>query len=166
MSSLEYILFVAGEIPLATPASSVRCIHDSLQIQSEPGTHEWFLGLAIADSQLLPVSDLGAYLTGKASLGRIIEVSRSIGLAALRVDVVNGVSRAKPIAVAEPADVTLDSTASFDSTGSYVVRDKEQEHRVINLTQLLLSDRFNTIAKPSRPVSSHASSQPPTRTPA
>jgi len=144
MSSVEHILFVAGELPLATPASSIHCIHDSLHIQPEPGTQDWFLGLAIADSQLLPVSDLGAYLNGKASLGRIIEVSRSIGLFGLRIDSVSGVSRGKPV------------------TGTHVVQDYDREYQVVDLSQLLLSERFNNIAKPSaKPLS-----QPSTRAPA
>jgi len=144
MSGASHILFNAGGLALAADSCSIACIHDGLKVQSEEHTSEWFLGLAVADERLLPVTDLGAYLNGKPSIGRIMELTREFGIAGLRIDDVQGVSQKQP----EPQDfaqVENKSASSFKSDSSLtnmVINDLGQCYRLIDIVHLLQSNRF------------------------
>ena len=96
MSASNHILFSAGGLDLAVDSVHVHCVHESLVTEQENGTHDWFLGLAVADERLLPVTDLGQYLQGEQSSGRVLEVARELGRAGLKIDEVHGVTQSLP----------------------------------------------------------------------
>jgi len=138
MSDQSYILFNAGGIALATDAASVHCIHDGLIIQSEDDTVDWFLGMAVADERLLPVTDLGVFLNGSTATGRIIEVSRRFGIAGLKIDKVHGVSKQRPQRV--DAHQTVVEVSS--SLKNEAVDDLGKLYQLIDFASLLQSSRF------------------------
>jgi len=140
MSESDHILFSAGGLSLACDSSAVHSIHESLNTQNEACTHDWFLGLAVTDERLLPVTDLGAYLDGDASHGRIIEVSRNIGIAGLKIDDVRGVSRQVPSVTDanEAGGQAIVDQVIVDQ----VIVDQGQAYHVIDIAKLLQSTRF------------------------
>lgn len=140
MNQVEHIILMAGELPLAISATAIHSIHDGLRVQSEPDTQPWFLGLTVADGRLLPVTDLGALLNGKASHGRIIEVAHSVGLAALRVDSITGVCRAEPQTLEAPVDFPASGLSSNMS-----IYDNSVNYFVMDVAELVHSAPFNAI---------------------
>lgn len=92
----ETIFFRVDDLYLCASAASVHRIHDGLVTQREPGTQGWFLGLAVVEERLLPVTDLGAYYERPPSTGRVIEVAHELGRVGLRVDEVYGQSSERP----------------------------------------------------------------------
>jgi len=138
MSGQSYILFSAGGLPLATDSASVHCIHDALSIQPEDDTRDWFLGLAVADERLLSVTDLGVYLNGNASQGRIIEVARRFGIVGLKIDEVHGVSKKQPERL-ESNQTVVEVSSSLKNQA---VNDSGQLYQIIDIASLLQSSRF------------------------
>ncbi len=144
MIERSYLLFSAGGLALAADSASVHCIHDDLTVQPEDQTVDWFLGLAVANERLLPITDLGVYLNGNASFGRIIEVARHFGIVGLKIDDVQGVSKKHP----EPFD--SDQTVNGDQTvndansslKSMAVIDLGRHYQIIDIASLLQSSRF------------------------
>ena len=92
MSEGDNVYFSVDNLNLCVSASSVHSIHDGLNTQREAGTQSWFLGLAVVEGRLLPVTDLGAFYGKKPSAGRVIEVAHQLGRFGLRVDEVHGVA--------------------------------------------------------------------------
>ena len=138
MSGQRHVLFDAGGLPLAVPAEAVQAIHDELAVQRVEGTREWFLGLAVADGRLLPVTDLAAWLGRRAAAGRTLQLHADVGLSGLRVDTVYGLSHAG----AEPdADAGAGAIGDGTVTALTIVQD-ERRHRVLDLAGLLQSARF------------------------
>lgn len=113
MSVDETLYFSVDDLYLCAAASSVHCIHEGLAIQQEAGTQHWFLGLAVVEGRLLPVTDLGAYYGRSPSSGRVIEVVHKLGSVGLRVDEISGVT-------SEP----------------------NREYQLIDITQLVQSEQF------------------------
>jgi len=138
MSDQSYLLFSAGGVSLAVDSASVHCIHDGLNIQSEDDTVDWFLGLAVADERLLPITDLGVYLNGHASSGRIIEIARRFGNVGLKIDDVLGVSKKDPQRLSSDQTVVEVSSSLKPSA----VSDLGQQFRIIDFASLLQSSRF------------------------
>jgi len=138
MSDQSYLLFNAGGMELAADSSSVHCVHDGLIVQSEDDTCDWFLGLAVADDRLLPITDLGSYLNGSVSLGRIIEVARHLGIAGLRIDEVHGVSKKHP----ERFESEQNLAKVSRSLKSMAVNDMGKHYQLIDIASLLQSSRF------------------------
>jgi len=138
MSRTEHIVFNAGGYALALPTSHVHSIHEGLSFQSVSGTVDWFLGMAVADGQLLPVSDLGSFLQQHASTGRTIEIARHFGIAGFRVDTIDGVSRN-----AATAGGTV-SGHRFLTGGQ--VSDNGIDYQVVDIASLMQSARFLNIA--------------------
>ena len=146
MSGARHVLFEAGGLALALPADAVQAIHDELPLQRVEGTRPWFLGLAVADGRLLPVTDLGAWLGLRAAAGRTLQLHPDVGIAGLRVDTVYGLSRADAD-VAANEDVADAPGASGEAalTALTIVED-ERRHRIVDLAELLQSPRFLDIA--------------------
>jgi len=143
-SITEHILFIAGEQPLAASAASIHCIHEGLRIQAEPGTKKWFSGIAVADGRLIPVTDLGSLLSNKPSIGRIIEVSRSIGIAGFRIDSIVGVSRNEQQVINTE---TKDNTDFLSGcSGGFAISDNRVDYTVIDFAELVHSALFTDIA--------------------
>lgn len=143
MSEQSHILFCAGGLALAADSSAVHCVHDGLIIQKEDDTVDWFLGVAVADERLLPITDLGVYLQGNTSSGRIIEVARHFGIAGLKIDDVHGVSKKLPTPIDSQsmlADVV--SPLVNSPLKSTAVNDLGKRYQLIDIGSLLQSNRF------------------------
>jgi len=138
MSEQSYILFNAGGLALAADAASVHCIHDGLTIQPEDGTVDWFLGLAVVDERLLSITDLGVYLNGKASSGRIIEVARNFGIVGLKIDEVHGVSKKRPVR----PNSERTTIAARSPLKRLAISDLGQHYQILDIASLLQSSRF------------------------
>ena len=164
MNASNHLLCSAGGLDLAFDSAHVHCVHESLVAQKENGTHDWFLGLAVADQQLLPVTDLGQFLLAEQSSGRVIEVSRELGIAGLKVDEVHGVSQSKPTtpnsqsfaktvankislgntqAAHNPAAEPLDKQQEHDSPIlDSVITEQGRQYHLVDLEKLVRSQRF------------------------
>ena len=168
MSEPRHVLFEAGGLPLAVPADAVQAIHDELALQRVEGTRPWFLGLAVADGRLLPVTDLGAWLGLRASGGRTLQLHADVGIAGFRVDTVYGLSDADADIESEAAETAAEparsSDGSFGGGGSTDARaatgggaaegvltaltivEDGRQHRILDLAGLLQSPEFLDIA--------------------
>jgi len=146
MSAFNHILFSAGGLALAARSASIHCLHDGLVASAEPGTSDWFSGVAVAEGRLLPITDLGLYLNGGTSTGRVIEVARDLGIAGLRIDEVHGVSRNRPETIGpETSDAPVCEDSSHD--GQWPVRntainDLGRRYRIVDIAHLVKSSRF------------------------
>jgi len=144
MSQPRHVLFEAGGLPLAVPADAVQGIHDELALQRVEGTRPWFLGLAVADSRLLPITDLGAWLGLRAAGGRTLQLRADVGIAGFRVDTVYGLSDADTDVESEPGmDV---ASAPEGVLTPFTIVEDERQHRILDLAGLLQSPRFLDIA--------------------
>ncbi len=143
MNENDHIVFSAGGINLAVDSASIHCVHDSLSAQSEDGTPDWFLGVAVADERLIPITDLGVYLQGSSATGRVIEVAKELGIAGLKIDVIHGVSR-NPLS---PVDVqtTGSDTSGDQALQPMVLTEQGTQYRLIDLASLMQSSRFLNI---------------------
>ena len=153
MSPPRHVLFEAGGLALAVPADAVQAIHDELPLQRVEGTRGWFLGLAVADGRLLPVTDLGAWLGARASGGRTLQLHADVGIAGFRVDVVYGLSDADANVAEEPpgADAGRGRGAAGRAPAegaltSLTILEDGRQHRVLDLAGLLQSPEFLDIA--------------------
>jgi len=138
MSEQSHILFNAGGLALAADSTSVHCIHDGLTIQPEDGTVDWFLGLAVVDERLLSITDLGIFLNGNASAGRIFEVARRFGIFGLKIDEVHGVSKKRPVR----PDSDRMAAAVRSPLKRLAINDLGQHYQIVDIAGLLQSSRF------------------------
>ena len=149
MSQPRHVLFEAGGLPLAVPADAVQAIHDELPLQRVEGTRPWFLGLAVADGRLLPITDLGAWLGLRAAGGRTLQLHADVGIAGFRVDTVYGLSDADADIEsddddevrADGRDAVAPRTRHGVLTPMIIVEDGRQ-HRILDLAGLLQSPAF------------------------
>ena len=153
MSRPRHVLFEAGGLALAVPAEAVQAIHDELPLQRVEGTRAWFLGLAVADGRLLPVTDLGAWLGVRSSGGRTLQLHSGVGIAGFRVDVVYGLSDADGApdddAGRDPADTASNASAAVPADGvltAMTIVEDGRQHRVVDIAGLLQSPEFLDIA--------------------
>ena len=145
MSVIAHVLFRAGGLDLATPVHAVHSIHESLEIQPVNGTIDWFLGLAVTQGHLLPVSDLGAFLSAKPALGRTLQINADIGISGLRIDEVVGIS----------SDLTtaLDGSAEDQPDLGllpFAIASDDAQHQILDIALLLQSPRFLAIESPNQ----------------
>jgi len=144
--SQSHVMFRVGGQPFAIASASVHAIHDELTLQPVGGTQNWFLGLAVADGVLLPVTDLGRYLKLAPATGRTLRINPELGVGALRVDEIIGVDKTVsanrdselPKALQTNADLFTHSLSA--NTG---------EHWVLDVPRLLQSARFTDIGVPA-----------------
>lgn len=150
MSGPRHVLFDAGGLALAVPADAVQAIHDELSPQRVEGTCSWFLGLAVADGRLLPVTDLAAWLGRRAAGGRTLQLHPDVGIAGLRVDTVYGLSEAGADAAAHESTGEHDAVPGTPDEGAVLsaltIVEEERQHRVVDLGALLQSPRFLDIS--------------------
>lgn len=154
MSAPRHVLFEAGGLALAVPADAVQAIHDELPLQRVEGTRPWFLGLAVADGRLLPVTDLGAWLGRRASGGRTLQLHVDLGIAGFRVDVVYGLSDADTDvsaerdagAVAGKGGGTVSREGPDGVLTPLTIDEDGRQHRIVDLAGLLQSPEFLDIA--------------------
>lgn len=149
MSMKEHILIHVADSPLAIASSSIHCVHDGLLPQREPDTADWFLGVAVADDRLLPVTDLGALLGLRRCTGRVLEVSRRFGIAGLQIDKVVGVSSAPAMPLQSENDTQqaawTTSNIASEVLDNFVVDDFDAAHRVLDVASLVQSAQFKQI---------------------
>jgi len=143
MSGASHILVSAGGLSLAIESACVHCIHDGLKTQSEEGTQKWFLGLAVADDRLLPVTDLGAYLNHGSSLGRVLEVTKRLGLAGLKIDEVHGVSNKAPTPLDKEFSVATQTEPALQALS---IEEDGVRYQLLDIVQLMQSSRFLHVA--------------------
>ncbi|MFK8081062.1 MAG: chemotaxis protein CheW [Granulosicoccus sp.] len=140
----RYVLFEAADLKLAIPASQVKVVHEQLPVQSVEGTANWFLGLAVSNGRLLPVTDLGAFAGRQACSGRILELEPCIALAALKVDEVPGFSDALPVD-ATFSENSAESNCQHLVFGGKSVKDSGDEHYLIDVDALVQLPAFINI---------------------
>lgn len=140
----QHLLFKAAGLNLAAPADAVKAIHEELDVQPVAGTKRWFVGLAVAQGKLLPVTDIGVFSGRRSSTGRTLELDPATGIAGLRVDNVVGLSEAPTgdasLGGAEP------EVPQLVLTGRAVVQD-EQTYSVVDVAALVQSPAFLNIAE-------------------
>ena len=149
MSGSRHVLFDAGGLALAMPADAVQAIHDDLAPQRVEGTRGWFLGLAVADGRLLPVTDLAAWLGLRAAGGRILQLHPDVGIAGLRVDTVYGLSESgADIAAHEPEEAgdEVPAHGAEAALSALSIVEEARQHRIVDLGALLQSPRFLDIS--------------------
>jgi|GEM_PF-838365 len=142
-STGAYVMFRVGGHSLAMASNHVQTIHDELSIQAVGDTKSWFLGIAVADGALVPVTDLGRYLQLAQASGRTLGISPDVAVGALRVDEVLGVDDT----AAKKMDAAL-PPALQDNAGlfSYALDASTGEHWVLDTPRLMQSPRFIDIA--------------------
>lgn len=140
----QHILFKAAGLKLAIESQFVRAIHEQLPVQTVAGTRNWFLGLAVADGKLLPVTDLGAFSGMRGCAGNTLELVTEGTVAALRVDEVTGMSDVQVIdkSTELPCSKALAQQLAF--TGD-TVRNKGDVHQVFDVSALVQSAAFVNI---------------------
>ena len=89
--------FRLGEEVMLVPMADVVEILDPLQYTKVPGAQTWFLGIANVRGNLLPVTDLHAFVYGGRAISRrnsrILVFNRNGVYAGLKVDDVLGIKR-------------------------------------------------------------------------
>ncbi len=137
--SQAHVMFRAGGQSFAVASSLVHAIHDELVLQSVGDTKNWFLGLAVADGVLIPVTDLGSYLKLSPSSGRTLSISPDAGVGALRVDEVIGVDDTATMVSDAVLPLELQSSSELFSCS---LDTKTGKHWVLDVPRLLQSKRF------------------------
>ena len=140
VDSAAHLLFKVANTCWAVDVSSVQKVHAQLNVQSVPGTHSWFLGLASVDTQLLPVTDLGAWFAQTPSRGPVLHLAQKLGPCGLRVDEINGTENLAVTASELDASHTVMPGAS-----SAVIRVGSVEYRVVQMKLLVQSPAFLAI---------------------
>lgn len=137
--SQAHVMFRAGGQSFAIASSLVHAIHDELTLQSVGDTKNWFLGLAVADGVLIPVTDFGSYLKLSPASGRTLGISPDVGVGALRVDEVIGVDDTATMVSDAVLPQELQANADLFT---YSLNAKTGEHWVLDVPRLLQSKRF------------------------
>jgi len=140
----QHLLFNAAGLTLAAPADAVKAIHEDLDVQAVAGTKRWFVGLAVANGKLLPITDVGIFSGRRSSTGRTLELEPATGIVGLRVDNVVGLSES-PVTEATLNGHEMESSR-LAYTGRAVVQDK-QTYRVVDVAALVQSPAFLNIAE-------------------
>lgn len=139
----QHLLFDAAGINLAVPATLVKSIHESLTVQAVSCTKPWFAGLAVAGGKLLPVTDIGAFSGRRACTGRTLELDPSVGIAALRVDQVLGLTEIEPCeASAEEKGANLSSGDTNLALTDQIIVDNGRVHHIVDIAALVQSPVF------------------------
>lgn len=98
----HHILFEAAGLKLAVEANLVCAVHETLPVQRVAGTCHWFLGLAVVNGKLLPVTDFGAYAGRQCCTGHTLELVTNTSFVGLRIDALKGSSNSNPDITNEP----------------------------------------------------------------
>lgn len=141
----RHLLFEAGGIALAAPANHVHAVHEDLPVQPVAGTKKWFLGMAVAQGKLLPITDLSQFLGGTEASGRTLELAAHVGMSGLRVDRLFGLSDAE---VSENKNEISgeDTPHDFNLTlTGQIVQENDRQHRMLDLAALIQSSMFVNI---------------------
>lgn len=98
----QHILFEAAGLKLAVEANLVSAVHETLPVQRVAGTCHWFLGLAVVNGKLLPVTDFGSYAGRQCCTGHTLELATNTSFVGLRIDALKGSSDSNPDEKGEP----------------------------------------------------------------
>lgn len=140
----KHLLFDAAGVKLAVSADCIRTVHEQLPVQAVAGTCTWFLGLAVAKGQLLPVTDLGAFIGRESSRGRTLELMPQVALAALKVDDVSGLSHAQ-VAPSEQTGSREHALGQQLGLTGEIVGENGVVHHVMDMSALVQLPAFNNI---------------------
>jgi len=133
-----HILFRVGNTHWAIDVASVKRAHNQLSLQPVPGTKAWFLGLAEIDGQLLPVTDLGAWLGHAPAGGAVLQLRSDISACGLRVDEVLGAKTLSP-------SVSVMDSAVMPGATSLVFEHANTVYRQVDVNLLVQSPAFVAI---------------------
>jgi len=141
----QYIVFAAGGGHWAIPVDEVQRVHHELAVQPVIGTQAWFLGLAQVDGQLLPVTDLSAWVGGAAARGPVIQLHADIGLCGWCVDDVLGAQ----LCDVKPADGAKLPAVIMPGSTAFMVEHQNKQYVLIDAAALVQSPAFTAIRKAS-----------------
>ncbi len=136
------MLFRAGGHSFAVASTAIGTIHDELALQEVGDTCDWFLGVAVANGELLPVTDFGKYLGLACSTGRTLGINAEVGLGALRIDEVIGVDKQPNVIENATLPGELESFAKLFNVS---LNTDSGEHWVLDLARLFQSEKFINI---------------------
>lgn len=135
-----HLLFGVADARWALDVRSVHKVHEQLSVQIVPGTQVWFLGLAAVDGQLVPVTDLGAWLSQSPSTGPVIHLTPGFGSCGLRVDEIFGTQNLSIVDAALGASHTL-----MPGALPQVIEHDGADYRLIQMSSLVESPAFVAI---------------------
>ncbi len=141
---LSCILFRVAKTHWAVDVAAVQRVHEQLTIHAVPGTQSWFLGLAQLDGELLPVTDLGAWVNQTPCAGAILHLHARLGPCGLRVDEVLGTQTLAPISAALDA-----ATSVMPGAQAQMVQHNGLDFRQVDLSALVQSPAFIAVREAS-----------------
>lgn len=141
----KHILFDICGLKLAADASAISTIHDYLPIQAVAGTVSWFLGLAVVNGRLIPVTDLGAFSGQHPSTGRTLQLRASIATVALKVDDVIGLHSTRPVRAPQVVRERMPSVAQRLMLSGQTVQSHDVDYEVIDMEALVESSFFKNV---------------------
>jgi len=144
-TAAQYIVFSAAGSAWALPVDDVQRVHQELPVQAIPGTQAWFLGLAQVDGQLLPVTDLSAWVGKPAATGPIVQLHTDVGLCGLRVDQVSGAQHCEVL----PTQPDNDTRVNLPGSTAFMVEHENQQSVLIDADALVHSPAFIAIREAS-----------------
>jgi len=142
----QYLLFDAAGLDLAAPSDSIKTVHEELSVQSVSGTKEWFLGLAVAQGNLLPVTDIGAFAGRRSSNGITLELAPSVAIAGLQINNVCGFADDdfKTVTLTNIERQVIDD-GNLTFTERAIVKG-DRAFRLLDITSLVQTSEFLDIA--------------------
>ncbi len=154
----KHLFFAVAGHRYALRHEDVKAVHPQLSLSPVVGTCHWFLGLAVFEGRLIPVTNLGSFCGLPASEGSTVELNPSTALAALKVDSIflsspeaqtrvagNTEHVASKKAHALPDSSGGDSNVLREFVTGELVSDKGQTYHVLDVSSLVQSDRFINI---------------------
>lgn len=151
----KHLFFAIADHHYALSHEHVKAVHSQLSLSPVVGTCHWFLGLAVFEGRLIPVTDLGSFCGLPPSDGSTVELDPSTALAALRVDsifVSSPEAQARVAGEAEhgaskklhvrPSNPGGTSNALREFVTGELVSDRGQTYHVLDVSSLVQSDRF------------------------
>jgi len=140
-----HILFRVADTHWAVPVTAVQRVHDHLNIQPVAGTRHWFLGLAQIDGQLVPITDLSAWLDSPPATGAVLQLHPDTSLCGLRVDEVIGAQNDTP----QPWRDVDGEGATLPGASLRSINYLDVHYRVLDVMTLLQSPSFIAIREVS-----------------
>lgn len=152
----KHLFFEVAGNRYALPYEHVKAVHSDLEASRVVGTCNWFLGVAVSEGRLIPVTDLGLFFGSVPSEGITIELDPSVALAALRVDSLFGAATLDSHHAEEKLEALENTSEPLGVTGrgsdilrefvtGELVGEQGQSHHVLDVLSLVESDRFTNI---------------------
>ena len=137
----QHILFEAAGLKLAVAANLVSAVHEKLAVQRIAGTCHWFLGLAVVNGRLLPVTDLGAFAGRRCCTGHMLELAATTSIVGLKIDTVRGMIDSNTAERGEQRREVEPIASQILLSGEVVFMEGEMHH-VLDVAALVESSAF------------------------